>query len=62
MERIDENAAAEDYEKKLRSGYYPLERSKNDGVDYCKEKEKRDTDAIREFMQSSLFQEFKSMQ
>lgn len=61
MTRIDENVAAEAYMSKLAVGYYPLERAKNDGVNYSEEKERRDTDAVRVFTRSSLFQEFKGM-
>ena len=58
MMRIDEAAAAKAYVNKLSSGGYPLERSKNDGVNYCETKEERDTEAVREFTKSGLFMEF----
>lgn len=58
MKRIDEVASAKAYVNKLLAGDYPLERSKNDGVNYCKTKEERDTEAVREFTKSTLFVEF----
>ncbi len=61
MTRIDEDAAAKAYIKKLAAGVYPLERSKNYGVNYCKIKEERDTEAVREFMASKLFADFKEI-
>lgn len=61
MKRIDETAAAKAYMAKLKDGSYPLERSKNDGADYCETKEERDTSAVRESTKSELFKMFKKM-
>lgn len=58
MTRIDEAAAAKAYVEKLTNGDYPLERSKNCGVNYSATKEDRDTDAVREFTKSTVFKEF----
>lgn len=62
MKRIDETAAAKAYMAKLATGCYPLERAKNNGVNYCETKEERDTVAVREYTKSVLFEEFKKMQ
>lgn len=61
MTRINEADAAKAYVEKLREGGYPIERAKNDAVDYRIEKEQRDTDAVRAFTKSTLFQQFKNM-
>ncbi|MDE6388743.1 MAG: hypothetical protein K2L82_13175 [Lachnospiraceae bacterium] len=61
MTRIDESAAAKSYVAKLAAGGYPLERAKNDGVNYSDTKEERDTEAVREFTKSALFEAFKKM-
>lgn len=61
MKRIDEKAAAKDFVEKLASGGYPLERAKNDGVDYGETKEERDTKAVRESVKSTLFEKYKNM-
>lgn len=62
MTRIDESASAKSYVAKLASGGYPLERAKNDGVNYCAAKEERDTEAVRESTKSALFEAFKKME
>lgn len=61
MARIDESEAAKAYIKKLAAGEYPLERAKNYGENYCETKEERDTIAVRESINSELFEEFKKM-
>lgn len=61
MKRIDENEAAKTYMAKLAAGVYPLERAKNDGINYCDTKEERDTEAVRESVKSELFEAFKKM-
>lgn len=61
MKRIDETIAAKAFVKKLVSGGYPLERAKNDGVDYPETKEERDTEAVKESTKSALFKKFKQM-
>lgn len=61
MKRIDESAAAKAYVTKLADGGYPLERAKNDGVNYSDAKEERDTEAVRESTKSALFEAFKKM-
>lgn len=61
MKRINETAAAKAYVAKLKDGGYPLDRSKNSGINYCEAKEARDTAAVREFTRSKLFEEIKKM-
>lgn len=61
MKRIDETIVAKAFVKKLVSGGYPLERAKNDGVDYPETKEERDTEAVKESTKSALFKKFKQM-
>ncbi len=61
MTRINEATAAKAFIKKLEAGGYPLERAKNSGVNYSETKEVRDTEAVREFVQSELFKEIKKM-
>lgn len=61
MERIDETVAAETFVKNLEDGVYPLERAKNCGINYSETKEGRDTEAVRQFTKSNLFQEIKQM-
>lgn len=62
MERVNERAAAEAFMEKLTGGVYSVERSKNIEVDYCREKETRDTEAVRRFTGSQLFAKFKEIQ
>ncbi len=59
MKRIDESAAAKSYVAKLAAGGYPVERAKNDGVNYGEAKEERDTEAVKKFTKSALFEAFK---
>lgn len=54
--RINEAEAAAAFIEKLAKGYYPFERSVNTEVVYHKEKEQRDTDAVKAFITSELFQ------
>lgn len=61
MKRINETVAAKAYVAKLEAGGYPLDRSKNSGIDYCETKEVRDTEAVREFTRSNLFEKIKKM-
>lgn len=61
MTRINETAAAKAYVAKLEAGGYPLDRSKNNGINYCETKAVRDTEAVREFTKSKLFEEIKEM-
>lgn len=61
MARINEGTAAKEYVAKLVAGKYPLERAKNDGVNYCEKKEERDAAAVKEFTKTALFEELKKM-
>lgn len=61
MERINEAAAARGFVKELKTGKIPLERSANNGVIYSIEKEDLDTEAVRAFTRSKLFEDIKNM-
>lgn len=58
MTRINERAAAEAFINRLRKGEFPIDRSKNEEVNYCMEKEARDTEAVKKFLDSELFVQF----
>ena len=62
MERINEKEAARKFVGELLDGKYPLERSQNCGVDYGKEKDPRDTEAVKRFVRSELFAKFKDIE
>lgn len=61
MERINEAAAARGFIEELKTGKIPLERSTNNGVIYSIEKEDLDTEAVRAFTRSKLFEDIKNM-
>lgn len=61
MPRINEKEAAQQFMTELLNGDYPLERSKNVEVNYCEEKEPRDTEAVKKFIRSKLFAEFRDI-
>lgn len=61
MERINEAAAARSFIEELKTGKIPLERSTNNGVIYSIEKEDLDTEAVRAFTRSKLFEDIKNM-
>lgn len=61
MKRINEKEAAAAFVAKLSDGYYAYDRSQNTEVDYCNEKEQRDTDAVKSFVKSRLFDSLKQI-
>ncbi len=61
MKRINEEESAKVFIQKLSNGYYQYDRSQNNEVDYCEVKEKRDTDAVKSFVQSKCFETLKKM-
>lgn len=61
MERINEAVAARSFIEELKTGKIPLERSTNNGVIYSIEKEDLDTEAVRAFTRSKLFEDIKNM-
>lgn len=61
MKRIDETKAALKFMEDLTGGEYPLDRSTNTEVNYPKKKEQRDTEAVKEFIKSRLFESYKDM-
>lgn len=61
MTRINEQEAAEKIITDALDGYYGYDRSQNTEVNYQEEKEQRDTDAVRTFVNSSLFNMIRDM-
>lgn len=61
MKRIDEKYATQKFVADLLEGKHPRKRFQNNGANYSEEKEKRDTQAVKEFAQSKLFQHCKEM-
>lgn len=61
MKRINEEDAANVFLDQLKNGYYKYDRSKNTEVNYAEKKEKRDTDAIKSFLTSPLFNKLKQI-
>lgn len=55
MKRINEQESAKQFVERLRSGYFPVERSQNTELSYKDAKEARDTEFVRAFTQSALF-------
>ncbi|MDE5605362.1 MAG: hypothetical protein K2I73_07255 [Eubacterium sp.] len=61
MTRINEQKAAEKIISDALNGYYGYDRSQNTEVNYQEEKEQRDTAAVRNFVNSSLFNKVRNM-
>ena len=61
MERINEEKAAKVFMERLTNGYYLYDRSQNNEVNYSKEKEQRDTQSVRAFLNSKLFGDLKNI-
>lgn len=61
MKRLNENESADIFVQKVCGGYYNYERSVNTEVDYQKEKEERDTSAVKEFVGTNVFSKFTEM-
>ena len=61
MTRINEQEAAEKIISDALNGYYGYDRSQNTEVNYQKEKEQRDTNDVRNFAKSSLFNKVRNM-
>lgn len=58
MERIDENAAAKAIAEKLKNGDCTM-RHTTPQVTYSKLSDEDETEAVREFIKSKVFEEFK---
>ena len=58
MDRIDENTAAKEFAEKLKNGGYPSGYTRPP-VTYSKLSDEDEIEAVREFMKSKLFEEFK---
>lgn len=61
LKRINEENAAEKFYEQLFDGYYKYDRSVNTEVDYSAEKEQRDTNAVKEFINSDFFNSLLNM-
>lgn len=61
MKRIDEKMSAIAFVERVNSGFYKYERSINNEVVYKDEKEERDTNAIKEFVNTNAFLKLKEM-
>lgn len=61
MKRINEKTSAIAFVKRVNSEFYKYERSINNEVVYKDEKEERDTNAIKEFVNTNAFLKLKEM-
>lgn len=61
VKRINEAESANAFVQRVSGGFYNFERSINNEVDYQKEKEERDTKAVKEFASTSVFSKLKEM-
>lgn len=61
VKRIDETESANAFVQRVSAGFYNFERCVNNEVDYQKEKEERDTNAVKEFANTSVFSKLKEM-
>ena len=61
MPLLDVNKEADLFEQRVRSGFYGTERSQNSEVNYAKEKENRDSKAVKEFTKTRTFAYIKNM-
>lgn len=61
MKRINETESANAFLKRISEGFYNFERSVNNEVVYQKEKEERDTEAVKEFANTGVFSKLKEM-
>ncbi len=61
MVRINEEESANAFVEKLLNGHYKYERSTNTEVDYAAVKEDRDTAAVKELLNSNLFNYIKEV-
>ena len=61
MPKLDIQEETRLFEKKINEGYFEKERSKNCEVNYEEEKRDRDTAAVKEFLDTSLFNHIRDM-
>ncbi len=61
MSRLNVQEERKKFGERLRNGYYATERSKNKEVNYAKEKEGRDTEAVKAFTKTKAFEYIKNM-
>ncbi len=62
MPRINEAEAANNFVERIKKGFYNYERSTNTEVVYQIEKEQRDTNAVKEFVNTEVFAKLKEME
>lgn len=55
MPRVDVREETKLFGERLQSNYYSKERSTNTEVDYAKVKEPRDTQAVKDFIETETF-------
>lgn len=55
MPRLDVQEETHLFMQKIYNGYFEKERSKNSEVNYEKKKRDRDSEAVKEFLESPLF-------
>lgn len=61
MPRLNVQDERRKFGERLRNGCYVTDRSKNKEVDYAKEKEGRDTEAVKAFTKTEAFEYIKNM-
>lgn len=61
MKRINEKESATAFVERISGGFYKYERSTNNEVVYKEEKEERDTNAVKEFVNTNAFSKLKEM-
>lgn len=61
MPHVDVQKETQLFQERLETGYFPTERSMNSEVDYAKEKEPRDTEAVKTFTNTKSFEYIKDM-
>lgn len=61
MPRVNVQEETRLFGEKLRKGYFSTERSKNSEVNYAQEKEERDTEAVKRFLETPSFEYIKDM-
>lgn len=57
MALIDSRESTKRFKEKLNNGFYKKNHLRNSDIDYTKEKQDRDTKAVRDFANSEAFNE-----
>ena len=61
MSRIDVAAAVNEFRTRLEDDYYPVDRVKKKATGYSNEIESRDTQAVKDFHNTALFEYIKNL-